>query len=87
MCDSAGDVEIFGCCVPDRVLSAWQVDGKTHVNVIGLVELYAVVVALTLWKERCLKRRAIAFIDNWTALDVFIKGSSSQRAWRDLLIL
>ena len=40
-----------------------------------------------LWKERCLRRRDIAFVDNWTALHVLTKGSSSQRAWRDLLML
>lgn len=85
LCDSAGDVETFGRCVPDRVYSAWQVAGKTPV--VGLVELYAAAVALTRWKERCLRRRAMAFIDNWTALGVLTKGSSSQPSSRYLLML
>eukprot|EP00435_Cladocopium_sp_Y103_P051984 s3318_g16.t1 len=38
----------FGCEVPEDTLRTWQADGKEHV--IGLVELYATVVALTEWK-------------------------------------
>lgn len=62
----------------------WQVDGKKHV--IGLVELYACVVALIHWKPKVGSRRAILFVDNWPALiNVLVKGTASLPEWRRLL--
>ena len=49
---------------------------------IGLIELYAIVVAYKLWGNSFLRRRVILFGDSWAANDVFVKGTSSIRAWR-----
>ena len=38
-----------------------------------------------MWQDRLSNRKAIFFCDNWAALDVDVKGSSSQRRWRTLL--
>ena len=80
-----GTCEVFGCKVPDDVVSQWQAGGKTHV--IGLVELYACVVALLHWKPDVSSRRVILFVDDWPALDVLVKGTSLQIEWRNLLLL
>lgn len=40
MCPDGSNL-VFGTKVPDRILQAWQTDGKTHV--VGFVELYAAV--------------------------------------------
>ena len=41
--------EYFACAVPESVLEMSRADGKSHV--IGLVELYAVVVGIRTWKS------------------------------------
>ena len=74
----------FGCKVPEEMLDLWRAGGKEHV--IGIVELYACVVALNEWKG-CLKdQRVILFIDNYGAQDCLIKGSAAVDTWRHLLI-
>ena len=80
-----GSSEVFGSEVPSAVLDIWRQGGKSHV--IGLVELYACVVALRHWKKRVSSRRVIMFVDNWPALDVLVKGTSLQEDWRKLLLL
>ena len=80
-----GSSEVFGSEVPSAVLDVWRQGGKSHV--IGLVELYACVVALRHWKKRVSSRRVIMFVDNWPALDVLAKGTSLQEDWRKLLLL
>ena len=80
-----GMVETFGVEVPDAVLDMWRRDGKTHV--IGLIELYACVTAMLHWRKCFSMRRLIAFVDNWPALDVLVKGTSLQVEWRKLLLL
>ena len=52
---------------------------------IGLVELYAVAVALQHWRGILAGRRVLLFVDNWPVIDVLIRGSSSVGTWRDLL--
>ena len=54
---------------------------------IGLIELYAIAVAYNLWGDKMTGKRVIAFCDNWTAIDVFVKGSSRIKTWRDLLLV
>ena len=71
--------------VPDDLLSHWRSDGKTHV--IGLVELYASILAFRFWRHRLEGRRVILFIDSWPALDSLVKGDSSVRLWRELLLV
>ena len=68
-----------------RFLKKWQVDGKMHV--VGLVELYACVVALLHWQKKIVGSKTIIFVDNWFAIDVLIKGSANLPEWRDLLFL
>ena len=81
ICD--GKVQMFGNKVDDSLLSDWL----TELNhPVGLTEMYAVVVALGLWKEVIAGRRVICFCDNWTAIDVFVKSSSPIRWWRRLLL-
>ena len=80
-----GIIEVFGAEVPSEVLDMWQSGGKTHV--IGLIELYACVVALVHWRNLFSTRRVILFVDNWPALDVMVKGTSLQDDWRRLLLL
>eukprot|EP00435_Cladocopium_sp_Y103_P001678 s6241_g1.t1 len=43
-----GESRYFGCEVPTEVLKSWQVNGREHV--IGIIELYACVVALAEWQ-------------------------------------
>eukprot|EP00435_Cladocopium_sp_Y103_P031944 s3086_g8.t1 len=81
----SGNTWYFGCEVPKDTLSSWQAGGKEHV--IGLVELYATVVALTEWKGLIRGQRIILFIDNYGAQDCLVKGSASVDTWRRLLLL
>ena len=53
-------------------------------HVIGLVELYACVVALLHWQKKIVGSKTIIFVDNWSAIDVLIKGSANLPEWRDL---
>ena len=80
-----GKKQVFGCKVPEALIALWRTSGKTHV--IGLIELYACIVALTHWKPMVDSKRLIVFVDNWPALDVLVKGTSSQTDWRRLLLL
>eukprot|EP00435_Cladocopium_sp_Y103_P073695 s366_g44.t1 len=52
----------FGCEVPAEVLKSWQVNGREHV--IGIIELYACVVALAEWQPLLKSQRTILFFDN-----------------------
>ena len=56
-----------------------------YMHPIGLIELFGVGAAYHVWKDSLANRKAIFFCDNWAALDVYVKGSSSQRSWRTLL--
>ena len=42
-----GHVVVFGGRVPESLMNRWRESGKTHV--IGLIELYAAVVAICKW--------------------------------------
>ena len=77
---------VFRCLGAELILqSAWL---QEHVYPIGLIELYGVGAAYHVWRNALANRKAIFFCDNWAALDVYVKGSSSQRssrAWRKLI--
>ena len=75
---------VFGSHVPRQLLQRWHAAGKEHL--IGQVELYAVLVARSLWKELLSGRRVILFIDNWAVLDCYIPGTSKEKTWRELLL-
>ena len=38
------------------------------------------------WSHLLQHKRVIAFCDNWTAIDVYIKGTSQLQMWRQLLL-
>ena len=80
-----GVAKYFGCKVPRETVESWQTEGKEHV--IGLVELYASVVALRNWCGELKGNRLILFIDNYGAQDCLIKGAASVETWRKLLLL
>ena len=81
----SGHVEIFGAAVPQEILDDWtENDDKDHV--IGLIELYAVLTALHTWSRHITLERVVVFVDNWPAVDALVKGVSTQRTWRDLLM-
>ena len=84
MIDREGTIYCFGCDVPETLMQAWQAGGRTHV--IGLVELYAAVVGLNTWKRTFCNDRVILFTDSWPAYDVIVKGTSSVKEWRDVLL-
>jgi hypothetical protein len=81
----AGQTWYFGCRVPDEVMNLWRSDGKEHV--IGLVELYACVVSLKLWKPLLESQKFVLFIDNYGAQDSLVKGSATVLQWRKLLMI
>ena len=74
---------VFGCKVPEALLAHWRSDGGHHV--IGLVELYAAIVALRYWRRDLEGRRVI--VDNWPALDALVRGDASVATWRELLLV
>ena len=55
-------------------------------QVIGPAEMYAVVLASFVWHQFISGARAIYFVDNFAVLDSFIKGSSTSRRFRKLLV-
>ena len=81
MCDE--NVYMFGSKVDDILLQKWLTELS---HPVGLTELYGVLVALKIWRHHLVNRRVIVFCDNWTAIDVFVKGSSPLRLWRELLL-
>ena len=83
--------EFWYAAIPDNILvdasmvllvSRWM-DGKKHI--VGLVELYAVVLAIYHWDIFLKGRRVIFFVDNIPSMRSLIKGTSSEREWRELL--
>ena len=80
-----GSASVFGCKVPEVLVRHWRSHGKKHV--IGLVELYAAILSLRHWRKSLEGRRVILFIDSWPALDSLVKGDSSVRLWRELLLV
>ena len=51
-----------------------------------MVELYGVVVARHVWKDHLSGRKAIAFVDNESAKEALVKGSSLNVHFRNLLL-
>ena len=78
-----GTVRVFGCKVNPNVVDKWL---QVLVHPIGLIELYAIGVALKTWSDQLQNEKSIFFCDNWAALDVFVKGSSTELLWRCLLL-
>eukprot|EP00435_Cladocopium_sp_Y103_P041572 s3385_g11.t1 len=77
-----GAHSFFSCKVPDELVSEWR---QTYQHIIGLVELYAVVVAASVWSADLSGKRVLFFVDNQPALDALIKGTSASPEFRRLL--
>ena len=73
-------VRAFGSFVPECLMEQWQNVGKRHL--IGPVEMYAVVLARTVWMHFLRCRRIIYFIDHCGVMNVL---SSIDKIWRSLL--
>ena len=82
--DGNKPARVFGCNVEETLLTRWHAGGKEHL--IGQVEMYAVSVARSAWKEILHNRRAILFIDNWPVLDCYIPGTAREKSWREILL-
>ena len=78
-----GSIHVFGTRVHPTVLENWL---SELVHPVGLTELYGVVTAFKTWSHLLCHKRVIAFCENWTAIDVCIKGTSQLRMWRQLLL-
>ena len=65
--------------------SQWKSEGKVHL--VGPIEMYAIVVARSLWKTVIGRRRVLLFVDNWPVLDTFVKGTAAEKIWRQLLMV
>ena len=83
---SSTGTAVFGTTVPDSLLRIWSEDGMKE-HVIGLVELYGVLVAMNTWDEIVSGERVLIFVDNWPVVDALIKGTSGQATWRDMLMI
>ena len=73
----------LGSKVPQGLIDEWFVDMK---HIIGPVETYAVLVARALWHKHLVSARCIYFIDNYGAMDAYIKGSSQSVYFRRMLL-
>ena len=76
------DIEFFSCRVTEALIEKWQ---SIFSHVIGLIELYAVLVAASAWASKITGRRSLFFIDNNPAMDSLIKGTSGPQFYRELL--
>ena len=54
-------------------------------HIIGLVELYAVVLARYHWNDVLTGRRVVFFVDNIPSMRSLIEGTSTDKQWRRLL--
>jgi hypothetical protein len=75
--------EAFGAKVPEWLLESWT-DGVAR-QVIGQAEILPVFVGKYIWKATLAGRQTLYFIDNYSALDAYIKGSSNARGSEILL--
>ena len=78
-----GQFRYFSCHVPQCLVDTWMANSK---HVIAMVELYAVVVARFVWSKFLGGRKAIAFVDNESAKEALVKGSSFNAHFRALLL-
>lgn len=79
-----GHREFFGGSLSESLVQEWLSSKK---RIIGLVELYAVLLARVHWASFLEGRKVVYYIDNMAAMQALIKGSSSDPAWRDTLRL
>eukprot|EP00435_Cladocopium_sp_Y103_P062683 s616_g24.t1 len=78
-----GSFRYFSFHVPRRLVDSWRTSSK---HVIAMVELYSVIVARFLWGKYLRGRKSIAFVDNESAKEALVKGSSFNAHFRALLL-
>ncbi|CAE7252934.1 SLC24A2 [Symbiodinium sp. CCMP2592] len=76
-------VRTFGCKVNDDLVSKWSSE-KRHL--IGQTELFAVVLARSLWSQYLANKRTLFFIDHSGVLGACVSGSATDPYWRELLL-
>ena len=67
VCISTEGTFVFGAEAPNELLNVWREGGEKE-HVIGLVELYAVLVAMNTWSHLITGERLLIFVDNWPVL-------------------
>jgi len=78
-----GGFRYFSCHVPEGMIETWKSSSK---HVIAMVELYSVIVARFVWNRYLMGRKAMAFVDNESAKEALVKGSSFNAHFRTLLL-
>ena len=76
-------VRFFACKVPETLVREWAHDMK---HVIGPVEAYAVLVARLVWHQFIAGAHAVFHVDNYGAMDAYIKGTSTNAQIRRILL-
>ncbi|CAE7251922.1 unnamed protein product [Symbiodinium sp. CCMP2592] len=74
----------FACHVCDSVVSTWSRDLQ---HIIGPVEAYAVLTARKVFHQSLSGQYCVYFIDNDGVLLSYIKGTSSSKPMRDILLM
>ena len=76
---SSGFASAFGEVVPEEVVRSWA--GKLgQSQVIGQAEIAPTILALLAWKEKCVGRDLLLFIDNESAAGALLRGYSPNLA-------
>ena len=78
-----GGSQYFGCHVPSSLTEKWLESSK---HIIGMVELYGALVARATWDSQLANRKSILFVDNNAAKEAFVKGTSHNPHYRDMLL-
>ncbi len=78
-----GRSQYFGCHVPSKLTEKWLESSK---HIIGMVELYGALVARATWDLQLAGRKSILFVDNNAAKEAFIKGTSHNPHYREMLL-
>ena len=76
-------VRFFSCEVPPELVRAWAGDMK---RIIGPVEAYAVLLARTVWHQFLANHHVVFHVDNYGAMDAYIKGTSTNAQIRQILL-
>ena len=75
-----GGSQYFGRYVPSALTKKWLESSK---HIIGMVELYGALVARATWDLQLASRKSILFVDNNSAKEAFVKGTSHNPHYRE----
>ena len=79
-----GESEYFGGIVSGAIVKDWLATGDKQ-RAIHQAEVYPALIALELWAERLSGWRVIMFVDNDSAKECLIKGTTRSRASAQLV--